>query len=135
MMYYIANVRPLALVNLTEKDFITSFGEEAPTPKGICKKYFYNETDKLIYCYYPSGKALPSSKYPYTAEQAESLLLSMAIEQAEQSGKCFLPPANTPQDLSKIIENYIDYLDISDTWEQEIFNDLSELNRQLKSIF
>lgn len=120
MYYYVKNdCDRMALMVLNEKDVIDEFSEKTTTPKGIGNKHFYDPETRYIYCYYAGGQCLPTTKCTYTEEEANALLLKLALDEAEkdQSGTILFKPYQNVNDLIDDIQQYIECLeeDESDT--------------------
>lgn len=135
MLYYVTFQidRSIKLEISDNKDFIHSFAEETTTPTGIGKKYFHNKNDGLIYGYYAGGKCEPTSSYKYSEEEAERMLLELALEHANQnpSGEFMFLPTSDPKVLIDDIE---EYLADDDNDNQTLIESLEKILEQLKSI-
>jgi hypothetical protein len=135
MLYYVTFQidRSIKLEISDNKDFIHSFAEETTTPTGIGKKYFHNKNDGLIYGYYAGGKCEPTSSYKYSEDEAERVLLELALEHANQNpaGEFMFLPTSDPKVLIADIEEYLaDY----DSDNQTLIESLEKILNQLKSI-
>ena len=133
MLYYVTFQidRSIKLEISDNKDFIHSFAEETTTPTGIGKKYFHNKNDGLIYD--AGGKCEPTSSYKYSEEEAERMLLELALEHANQnpSGEFMFLPTSDPKVLIDDIE---EYLADDDNDNQDLNKSLEKIIQQLKSL-
>lgn len=135
MLYYVTFQidRSIKLEISDNKNFIHSFAEETTTPTGIGKKYFYSKDDCLIYGYYSGGKCEPTSKYKYSEDEAERVLLELALEHANQNpaGEFMFLPTSDPKVLIADIE---EYLADDDNDNQTLIESLEKILEQLKSL-
>lgn len=111
MFYYVNS--GLELITLTTQEFISEFLGKATTPKGIEPNHFYDPQTKLVYAWH-SGKCVATSEYEYTPQEAEALLVELALENASNNGdgSIMFQPSSTKEaliaDMSDYLENCID---------------------------